>query len=193
MQKQHDEQQITQLLRDSAAGDTTASNKLMSLIYPRLKAVVGRQMHQSGGSNVVQTTELLHEAYIKMVDQNIDNWQNRNQFFAVAARVIRRTIIDHIRHNSRSKRGGDAVMVDLDTFEHLAGAPDNANNVDWLTLDQALTELEQIDPEATKIVELRYFAGFNIQEVARQMDISESTVNRKWRFARAWLRKTLNQ
>ena len=191
MHTEQNEQQITRLLHDSATGDKDASNQLMSMIYPRLKAVVGRQMHHSSGSNVVQTTELLHEAYIKMVDQNFDSWENRNQFFAVAARIIRRTIIDHIRHNSRSKRGGDAVKIDLDTFGHVATTPDKASNIDWLALDQALEELEQIDPEVMKVVELRYFAGFSIQEVAKQNGTSESTVNRQWRFARAWLRKTL--
>lgn len=191
MHTQQNEQQITRLLHDSATGDTAASNQLMAMIYPRLKAVVGRQMHHAGGSNAVQTTELLHEAYIKMVDQNFDSWQNRNQFFAVAARIIRRTIIDHIRHNSRSKRGGDAVKIDLDTFDHVAATPDKASNIDWLALDQALEELGQIDPEIMKVVELRYFAGFSIQEVAKQTNTSESTVNRQWRFARAWLRKAL--
>ena len=189
---QLDHEQITMLVRESWNGNQQSTNQLMALIYPRLKAVAGRELGNLAEGHTLQTTDVLHEAYIKLMDQRATDWQDRNHFFAIAARLIRRIVIDYIRRRSRTKRGGQAVKLNIDDLHGQISDNDKTQAVDWLALDQALSGLEEIDNDLVQVVELRYFAGFSLPEVARTMGVSEATISRRWRFAKAWLQRELS-
>lgn len=180
---------ITVLLERWRRGDSGAEAALIERVYPVLRAL-SQQRLSRGGPITLVATELAHEAYLKLKDQRGDEFQNRGHFFAIAAHVIRRLIVDHQRERGAQKRGGDAVIVTLESAVDVA-APEHAG-IDALDFDRMLTRLERIDARAAKLVELRFFAGLSIEEAAEVSGISPATTKRSWQFARAWLRDQID-
>ena len=175
-------QEITRLLGQWKQGDPQAEERLLALIYPHLRGIAARRLPEDGQAFTLETADLVHEAYLKLLDQGSD-WQNRAHFFAVAARVMRRIVVDYARRRGRVKRGGEQVRLSLDEAPTLAASNSSA----WLDLDEALGELTRIDPRAARVVELKFFAGMKVEETAELLDTSPATIARSWRFARAWL------
>lgn len=171
---------ITQLLSDWQHGDQQAIDKLTPLVYDELHRIANRMMRSEKPNHTLQPTALIHEAYIRIADAKLD-WQNRNHFFAIAAKLIRQILVDHARRTAAQKRGGNAVHVTLkeDVQEQ--------TDVDIMQLNQALEDLEKIDPVKASIVEQRYFGGLNGKEIAEIRGVSIRTVQRELSFARAWL------
>ncbi len=176
--------QITELLDLWQRGDQQAGEALIEWLYPHLHRLAGSRLAEEPIS--LETTDLVHDAYLRLREQRA-GWLSREQFFAIAARVVRRVIVDHLRTRNRVKRGGGWARVTLDRAQ-LAGIPKHA---DLLAIHQALEQLEAVDAEAVHIVEMRFFAGMTTDEVARALGTSPSTIGRRWRFARAWLGKHL--
>lgn len=176
-------QEITALLAGWRGGDSRAEERLMALIYPELRRIAAQRLPRDDRRFTLETGDLVQEAYLMLVGQQAE-WGNRAHFFSVAARLMRRIVIDYARRRSRVKRGGGQRCVTLDDAPEV-----NRNNVTgWLDLDAALAELARIDARAARIVELRFFAGMTVDEVARLLDLGVATVTRDWRFARSWLR-----
>ena len=182
--------EITLLLGEWQAGDAQATDQLVELIYPTLKRIASNQLRASPADLTLQTTELVNEAYLKLSEQQRTLWQSRSHFFAIAARAIRRIIVDQVRRRLADKRGGKIEKVPLDEDLEVA-APGGYPN--WIVLDSAMHELEQINANAAKVVELRYIVGLTIEETAEATDRGYATVVRNWRFARAWLRDRLGE
>lgn len=177
-------QQITSLLEQWAGGEERAFDQLVDLVYPILRKMASARL--SGSERVqLQTTELVHESYLKLVEQTRTNWQNRGHFYAIAARVMRRVLVDQARGQGRIKRGGNAVEV---TFDENLGLQ-LPHDSDWIHLDQCLSQLEDADPTASQLVELRVFAGLGIDETAKFLGIGRTTAVRKWRLSKAWLQE----
>ena len=176
-------QDVTQLLADWGKGDRSALDKLLPLVHAELRRIARRQMSQERPGHTLQATALVNEAYLKLAGQQGFEWQNRAHFFAVAAQVMRHILIDHARAHARDKRGGGAIQVSLDETAMLA--EDQAEH--FIALDEALCSLEIVDPQKSKIVELRYFGGLSIEETADVLNISPRTVRREWQRAKAWL------
>lgn len=185
-------QAITVLLREWQHGDREALERLIPLVYDELHVIASRQMSREWRDGAIQTTGLLNEAYLKLVNQRAVDWQNRGHFFAIAAQVMRRILLDDARRRLRTKRGGGAVQVELDDagLEAPAGRPDI---VDVLAVDQALRRLEAIDPDQARIVELRFFGGLTVDETASVVGVSPATVKREWALAKGWLYRELSQ
>jgi RNA polymerase sigma factor (TIGR02999 family) len=178
---------VTHLLQQWSAGDRTALDELFPVVYQELKRIAARQLRREAPGHTLQTTGLVHEAYLRLVDQRDARWQNRAQFFGVAAQAMRRVLIDHARGKKAAKRGGDPLRVTLTDAESPADEPE----AELLALDEALTRLETLDPQQARIVELRYFTGLTIEETAEVLAISPATIKREWAVARAWLRREL--
>jgi RNA polymerase sigma factor (TIGR02999 family) len=174
---------VTQLLGEWQDGSQEALARLMPLVYRELRAIAGRYLSRESSGHTLQSTALVHEAYMKLVGQRSARWQNRAHFFAIAAQMMRRILVDHARHQHRLKRGGSAPALLLD--ESVVAAPES--EVDLLSLDDALTALARIDPRGARVVELRFFSGLTIEETAAVMEVSPGTVKRDWNTARAWL------
>jgi RNA polymerase sigma factor (TIGR02999 family) len=180
-----DEHRVTELLHHWSNGDQGALSQLLPIIYDELRRVAHQYLHRERREQTLQTTALVNEAYLKLIDQHSVNWQNRAHFFAIAAQAMRRILIDNARKRSAAKREGEKISIDdvaivsNDRAEHL------------LALDDALQRLEQIDPQQSKIVELRYFGGLTIEETAEAINLSPATVKREWAMARAWLYQEL--
>ncbi len=183
------EPETTALLRAWGGGDEEAGRQLVERLYPELHRLAASRLDGAGAELTLQTTELAHEAYLRLVAQRRVEWVDRSHFFAVAARLIRRVLLNHIRDRGRLKRGGDLQRVTLEV-DRLAGA---AEKVDFVALDGALDLLARVDAEAASVVELRYIVGLTVPEVARVLGVSESTVARQWRSARLWLRARLRE
>jgi RNA polymerase sigma factor (TIGR02999 family) len=181
--------QVTRLLQRWGSGDESALNELIELVYPELRRIASRYL-QNNAAHTLQSTALVHEAYLKLVGRQDIHWTDRTHFYAVAARVIRGILVDHYRAQNAAKRGGGADHVTLDGSASPA-AP-SSDPVDLLDLDIALNELEQLDPQQARIVELRYFAGLSIEETAHATGISPATVKRDWLVAKAWIRRRLS-
>ena len=177
---------ITALLAAWGQGDTRAADKLIPLVYDELRRVAARAMRREADGHTLQTTALVHETYLRLVGQRDADWQSRAQFFGVAANVMRRVLVDHARERLAVKRGGGATQVSLGD---VPGKPDDGLEV--LALNDALEHLSTIDPLQSKIIELRYFTGLNIEDTASALSVSPSTVKREWVVARAWLRREL--
>ncbi len=177
------EGQITQLLKQWGDGDTGASERLMAEVYNELRRSAARYLRRERPGHTLQTTALINEAYLKLVDQNVD-WQNRAQFFAIASQAMRRILVDHARTRSREKRGGAASDLPLDEAINI-GTPERS--VDVVALDEALSHLEKLDPRQAKVVELKYFSGLTNEEVAHALEVSSATVRSDWTMAKAWL------
>ena len=178
---------ITDLLGQWREGDHHAGDRLMELIYAELKAIAAGRLPRRAARSM-DTTELVHETYLRLSGQTRLAWKNRAHFFALAARMTRRVVIDHVRQHSALKRGGDAREVPLTGID----ASQAEGETDWEALDEALLALAEVDQDAEKIVVYRYFAGMTIDEVGEVLGMSPSTVSRRWRFARAFLERRLD-
>ncbi|HEU4712044.1 MAG TPA: sigma-70 family RNA polymerase sigma factor [Pyrinomonadaceae bacterium] len=182
------EHEITQLLAKWSDGNQAALDELYPLVYEELHRLARRYMSRERKGHTLQTTALINEAYVRLVDQRNVQWANRSHFFAISAQIMRRILIDHARRHAYAKRGGGARQVSLD--ETAAVIQDNLS--EFLRLDEALTSLAQLDPRRSQVVELRYFGGLNNEEIADVLKISENTVIRDWNMARAWLYRQLS-
>jgi RNA polymerase sigma factor (TIGR02999 family) len=178
---------ITGLLDDWGRGDPRALDRLVPLVYAELRRVAARQLRLERDGHSLQPTALVHEAYLRLVDQRQVHWQNRAHFFAVSAKVMRRILVDHARRRRAAKRGDDVECVSL---EQDVAAP-AADGISVLALDRALERLEGVDQALARIVELRAFGGLTIDEAAHVLKVSPSTAKRDWRTARAWLVREL--
>jgi RNA polymerase sigma factor (TIGR02999 family) len=181
--------QVTELLRRWGRGDRAALDGLMPLVYQELHRLASRYMTAERAGHTLQPTALVHEAYVRLVDQRSADWQNRAQFFGLAAQAMRRILVDHARSRARAKRGSDPARAPVETLDVLA-APTTGLE-DAVAIDDALKRLEAQDPEQARIVELRFFGGLTVEETAAVMSMSPRTVKREWALARAWLRREL--
>ena len=179
---------ITQLLVDAREGDGRAMDQLLPLVYDRLRALAQELMQQERPGHTLQATALVHEAYLKLVDQKRAQSQDRAHFFAVAAQAIRRILVDYARGHGRAKRAGGRARLTLN--EELAATYDEV--VDVVALDEALAQLAESYPQHARITEMRFFAGLTIEESAAVLGVSTRTVDRHWRYARAWLYRALS-
>jgi RNA polymerase sigma-70 factor, ECF subfamily len=180
-------QQVTQLLVAWGDGDQCARDELMPLVYDELRRMAHKCMNRERAGHTLQTSALLNEAYIRLVDQKNINWQGRSHFFGIAARLMRQILVDYARARQYAKRGGDAPRVQLD--EAMAVSEERAAEV--VALDEALKSLAAIDPRQSEIVELRFFGGLSIEETAEVLRVSPGTVMRDWTLAKAWLRRAI--
>jgi RNA polymerase sigma-70 factor, ECF subfamily len=181
--------QITELLAEWREGNQSALDELYPLVYDELHRLARRYMSRERKDHTLQTTALINEAYVRMVDQKNVNWANRSHFFAISAQIMRRILIDHARRHAYAKRGGGAQQVSLE--EVAAIAPDQGREL--VRLDEALKTLAERDPRRSQVVELRYFGGLNNEEIAGVLHVSENTVTRDWNMARAWLYQQLTE
>jgi len=178
---------VTDLLLRFREGDDEVRERLLELVYDELRRVAGAQLRSERRDHTLQPTALVNEAYLRIVDQTRVQWQNRAHFFAVAARLMRRVLVDHARARGAVKRGGGLRPVRIESAEPAGGAPD----VDLVDLDRALERLQERDERMARVVELRYFAGLGVEETAEALDLSPATVKREWTTARAWLHREL--
>ncbi|MCG8457878.1 MAG: sigma-70 family RNA polymerase sigma factor [Holophagales bacterium] len=180
---------VTELLLRWRAGEEQALERLMPIVYDELRRLARGQMRRDSGREILQTTALVHEAYLRLSGRGAD-WEGREHFFAIAATVMRQVLVDHVRRRTSQKRGGQAEKVSLDEVgagARLEAAPD----IDLLALDRALSQLGAVDPRKSRIVELRFFGGLTIAEAARVLDLSTATVERDLSTAKAWLSQAL--
>jgi RNA polymerase sigma-70 factor (ECF subfamily) len=175
--------EITRLLGQASAGDRRAAGDLMPLVYDELRSLADSYLRQERSDHTLQPTALVHEAYLRLVDQTRVDWQDRTHFFAIAATSMRRILINHARDRNRLKRGGGARRITLGELSASAPMTDEA----LLELDEALTRLGALDQRKASVVEHRYFAGLSIDQTAELLGTSPATVKRDWEFARAWL------
>ncbi len=180
-------EQATRLLIDWSNGNREAAAGLMPLVYDELRRLARGYLQRERSDHTLQATGLVHEAYLRLVDQGTTTWQNRAHFFGVAAQLMRRILVDHARRHRRGKRGGALDKVEFD--EALAAAV--SRDLNLIALDDALQDLAALNPQHSQIVELRFFGGMTIEEVAEVLDVSPRTVQREWRMARAWLRRQI--
>jgi len=194
---------VTQLLVSWSSGDARALGELMPLVYGELRRLAERQLRGERKNHTLQRTALVHEAYMRLINQRHVTWQSRAQFIGLAAQLMRRILIDHARGRRRAKRGGGMVPVSLDQTGVILGAWDEEGShvealeladdptIDLTAIDSVLSRLEALDPGQGRIVELRFFGGLSIEETAEVVGVSPATVKREWALARAWLRREL--
>jgi RNA polymerase sigma factor (TIGR02999 family) len=182
---------VTDLLRRWREGDRDALERLMPLVYDELHRIAARYLSHERAGHTLQSTALVHEAYVKLVDQRRVDWHNRSQFFGLAAQAMRRILVDHARSRHRLKRGSSAPRIGLDAADPVA-SPGQMDPADAIALDGALQKLEALDPGQARIVELRFFGGLTVEETADVLATSPSTVKREWTLAKAWLYRELS-
>ena len=180
-------QQVSRLLADWSKEDPAARDALVAIVYKELQRLAHHYMQGERANHTLQTTALVNEAYLRLTDLTRMQWRDRAHFFAMAATLMRRVLVDHARDRARDKRGGGVVFTALE--DEPMAAP---SSIDALALDEALDRLAAIDPQHARIVELRYFAGLTIEETSEALHISPATVKRDWTFARAWLHHQLS-
>lgn len=178
---------VTALLGEWSRGDRTALSQLLPVVYAELRRIATRQLRSERADHTLQPTALVHEAYIRLVDQRHVEWQGRAHFFGVAAQVMRRLLVDHARRHDAVKRGDGVRAVSIDEASDVAAA----SQIPILALDLALERLEQMDADLARIVELRAFGGLTIEAAAGVLEVSPSTAKRQWRVAKAWLHREL--
>jgi RNA polymerase sigma factor (TIGR02999 family) len=183
--------QVTQLLLDHSHGDAQALGRLLPLVYEELRATAGRAMVGERQDHTLSATALVHEAYLRLVDQTRVKWQHRAQFLAVAAQMMRRILVDHARRRATAKRGGDRIRMPPTAVKEACMGTEADAETDLQALDAALARLAEWDPQQARIVELRYFGGLTLEETAEVCAISVATVKREWALARAWLHREL--
>ncbi|HRH41909.1 MAG TPA: sigma-70 family RNA polymerase sigma factor [Pyrinomonadaceae bacterium] len=183
-------EQITVLLREWSEGNPEALDELLPLVYSELHKQAKRYLRRERQDHTLQTTALIHEAYLKLIDQRNVEWESRTHFFAISAQMMRRILVDHARSKHREKRGGNDVKISL---EEMGFVVSNEINVDLLALDEALKRLEEIDKQQTRVVELRYFSGLSLEETAEALHISRATAARDWAIAKSWLHRELTR
>lgn len=179
---------MTRLLLDWSLGDTAALARLTPLIYDELHRLANRFLRGERGGHTLQASALVNEAYLRLVDQRSPRWQNRAHFFAIAAQLMRRILIDYARRRHYAKRGGGAPHVALDEAAVLS----DERAADLIALDEALTSLASIDPQQARVVELRFFGGLTVEETAEVLKLSHDMVKREWSTARAWLHREMS-
>ena len=182
---------ITQLLLKWSAGDETALNELTPLVYQELRRLARSYLRRHAFQQSLQSSIVVHEAWLKLVDNQQVTWQNRAQFFGLAAKVMRDLLVDYARARSASKRGGGQERVSLSVADQFGGT--DVEQIDLLALDEALNRLAKINPRRSQVVELRFFGGLTGVEAAAALGVSEGTVERDWSLARAWLYNELNR
>jgi RNA polymerase sigma factor (TIGR02999 family) len=180
--------QITKLVQRASNGDKSALNELLPVVYKELKRIASRQLAMERANHTLQATALVHEAYLRLIDQHSVDWNNRLHFFSIAAEMMRRILVNYAISRKAQKRGEGETLLSLDQAMQL---PDR-KNLDLLLLDQVLNRLAEFDPTQARIVELRFFAGLSNEEVAEVLGVSDSTVKREWRSAKAWLAAQLS-
>jgi RNA polymerase sigma factor (TIGR02999 family) len=180
--------EITNLLKAWSAGDQTALERLAEQVYPELHLMARRYMKNERAGNTLQATALVHEVYLRLVDVTRVEWQQRAQFFAMAAQMMRRILVSAARARGSQKRGGGWPNVNIEETAVLSAGPDRS----ILAVDEALTAFSKLAPRQAKVVELRYFGGLTEEEIVTALNISPRTVRRDWEFAKAWLSKELN-
>jgi RNA polymerase sigma-70 factor, ECF subfamily len=181
------QQEVTRLLGELCQGNEHALSELMPLLYPELRRLASYYLQRERGNHTLQATALVHEAYLRLVDQKDAHWQNRSQFMSVASQLMRRILVDYSRSHNAAKRGGNAGKICLEE----AGIVAKGRAADVVALDEALTRLAAIDPEQSRLVELRFFGGLSIEETASLMGTSSATVKRSWNVAKAWLAREM--
>ena len=181
--------EITKLLKDWSGGDSTALDRIIPLVYDELHRLAHQHMRRERAGHLLQTSALINEAYLRLMEQPELNLENRTHFFGIAARLMRQILVDEARKRNSAKRGGDAIQVSLTEATNVV--QEQAANV--VALDDALKTLEGIDGRQSEIVELRFFGGLSIEETAKVLGVSPGTVMRDWTFARAWLRNEMSR
>ena len=181
---------VTRLLVDWQNGSEEALDQLMPLVYNELRAIANRYLSRERNDHTLQSTSLVHEAYVRMIDQRHVQWQNRAHFLGIAAQMMRRILVDHARAEHRLKRGGPLPSLSLDAAVAVATP---SREIDLLALDEALDRLAAIDAQQSRLVELRFFSGLTIEEAAVALEISAGTVKREWSTAKAWLFREMSR
>jgi len=182
-------QEVTHLLIDWSNGDQNAFEKLVPLVYGELRRLAARHLARERSNHTLQSTAVVHEAYLRLIDQKRVQWKNRAQFFGVASQMIRRILVDHARSHQAAKRGSGAIKLSLDEAIAVPGGKD----LDLVALDDALKSLAEMDEQQARIVELRFFGGLSIEETAEVVGISPATVKRDWALSKAWLYRELTR
>lgn len=183
-------QSITKMLREWSDGSREALDDLLPLVYDELHRQAARYLRRERQDHTLQTTALIHEAYLKLIDQRSTNWESRTHFFAIAAQAMRRILVDYARKKHRGKRGGAETDLTLDEAALLVS---KEKSVDLVALDEALTRLATEDEQQARVVELRYFGGMTLDETANALNISAATIARDWMMAKAWLHRELTR
>jgi RNA polymerase sigma-70 factor (ECF subfamily) len=183
-----DSGEVTRLLRQLKVGREDAAAELAPLIYQELHRLAAACMRRERPEHTLQPTALVNEAYIRLVGQRDVRWQNRSHFYGIAARVMRRVLLDYARKRQSGKRGGQQKKVEFD--ENMCGSDQQLEAA--LAVDECLQRLERLDPQQGRVVELRFFAGLNVEDTAQILGISTATVKREWQFAKAWLQREMN-
>ncbi len=180
---------VTQLLQNWSDGDEEALDRLIPIVYEELRRQAARYLRRERHDHTLQTTALIHEAYLRLIDQQHVRWQNRAHFYGIAAQLMRRILVDHARKGQARKRGGSAVKLPLDE----AVVRSKGRDLNLVALDEALARLAAIDERKGRIVELKYFSGLSTEEVAEVLGVSPATVRHDWSLAKAWLRRELSE
>lgn len=184
-----DTSRVTQALHAIEQGDRDAVESLVSLLYNELRQMAAAYLNREPAAHTLQPTALVHEVFLKLVDQSQVNWKGRTHFLAVSAQAMRRILVDHARRRGRTKRGGDRKRVILDDEAMLS--PREVDDI--LAVDEALERLAKVDERQAKVVELRFFGGLTVQETADALGVSKRTIENEWKFARAWLRREFSE
>ena len=180
-----DEPHVTGLLLAWQQGDARAADELVPLVYAHLRSIAANRLHAERDGHTLQPTALVHEAWLRLMRQHGITWQNRSQFYAIAAQIMRRILVDHARRRLASKRGGGAVMLDVDELAEALASPMPDDRL--VALNAALEQLSALDERQARVVELRFFGGLSVEETADVLTLSPTTVKREWATARAWL------
>ena len=181
---------VTQMLKEWSDGNQNIFDKLMPLVYEELRRQASRYLRKERSNHTLQTTALIHEAYLKLIDQKNVEWQNRAHFFAIAAQAMRRILVDYARERHRAKRGGAAENLSL---EKAAFIVSKEKSLDLVALDEALSRLAKFDERQARVVELKFFSGLDIDETAEVLGVSNATVRRDWNMAKAWLHQEITK
>lgn len=184
------QEKVTQMLRQVQEGNRESLDELFPIIYRELRRLAASQLANERSNHTLQPTALVHEAYMRLIDQHSVNWQNRAHFFSIAAETMRRILVNHAIQRNAQKRGSGVTCIELDEAISYHDQPGD-RELDLVLLDDALKNLEKFDSTQAKIVELRFFGGLTVEETAEVMKISESTVKREWRMAKSWLKTKL--
>jgi len=189
-QTENKEHNITQMLQNWSEGNAQALDELMPLVYEELHRQAARYLRRERQDHTLQTTALIHEAYLKLIDQRDVRWESRTHFFAISAQAMRRILVDYARAKHSNKRGGGDAKISL---EETILITSEEKGIDLIALDEALTRLAEIDPQQARVVELRYFGDLSLDETAEAMQISRATVAREWNTAKVWLHRELTR
>lgn len=181
---------ITRMLHVLNSGDSTVFEELIPLVYDELHRQAARFLRHESPGHTLQTTALIHETYLKLIDQHDVNWECRKHFFAISANLMRQILVDHAKSKHRLKRGGKAIKISL---EHIELAASDENTIDLIALDEALNRLAAKDEQQARVVELRYFSGLSLEETAEVLEISRTAAARDWAMAKAWLHRELTR